>query len=119
MAHVLLRNQAGNFVAPDDATFKAAAANAQWDKTFYQILTDQPGKDAWPITGATFIMMHAAQEKPVEGAATLKFFDWAFTNGDGMATELEYVPLPDSVKALVRTSWGNIRDSAGKPIAFK
>jgi phosphate transport system substrate-binding protein len=119
MSHVLLRNQAGNFVGPDDAAFKAAAAGASWDKSFYQILTDQPGKDAWPITGATFIMMHKAQEKPAQGSASLKFFDWAFSNGDGMATELEYVPLPDSVKALVRTSWGEIRDAAGKPVAFK
>jgi phosphate transport system substrate-binding protein len=119
MSYVLLRNQAGNFVAPDDAAFKAAAAGASWDKSFYQILTDQPGKDAWPITGATFIMMHKAQDKPAQGSASLKFFDWAFANGDGMATELEYVPLPESVKALVRTSWGEIRDAAGKPVAFK
>src|SRR5205814_4687441 len=97
MAYVLLKNQAGNFVAPDDANFKAAAAGADWSKTFYQVLTEQPGKDAWPITGATFIMMHKAQEKPAQGAATLKFFDWAYSTGDKNAAELEYVPLPESV----------------------
>ncbi len=119
MSHVLLRNQAGSFVAPDDTTFKAAAAGAAWDKSFYQILTEQPGKDSWPITGATFVLMYKAQDKPPQAAAALKFFDWAFTNGDKMSTELEYVPLPDNVKALVRKAWGEIKDGSGKPIAFK
>ena len=119
MTHVQLRNQAGNFVNPDDAAFKSAAAGADWAKSFDQILTDQPGAQRWPITGATFIMMHRAQDKPVQAAATLKFFDWAFAGGDKMSTELEYVPLPESVKTLVRASWANIKDAAGKPIAFK
>ena len=119
MTHVQLRNQAGNFVNPDDAAFKAAAAGADWAKSFHQILTDQPGAQSWPITGATFIMMHRAQDKPAQAAATLKFFDWAFASGDKMSTELEYVPLPESVKTLVRASWANIKDAAGKPIAFK
>jgi len=119
MAHVLLRNSAGSFVAPDDATFKAAAAGAAWDKTFFQILTEQPGKDAWPITGATFIVMQKTQDKPAQAAASLKFFDWAFSNGDKMAVDLEYVSLPDTVETLVRRSWAEIKDGAGKPIAFK
>lgn len=119
MSHVLMRNQAGNFVAPDDTAFKAAAASADWAKSFYQILTDQPGRDSWPITGATFIMMHKAQDKPVQATNSLKFFDWAFTNGDKMATDLEYVPLPESVKALSRRAWGDIKDAAGKPVAVK
>jgi phosphate transport system substrate-binding protein len=119
MAHVQMRNQAGSFVSPDDTTFKAAAASASWDKTFFQILTDQPGKDAWPITGATFILMYKAQEKPAQAAAALKFFDWAYANGDKMALDLEYVSLPDSVKALVRKSWGEIKDGSGKAVAFK
>jgi phosphate transport system substrate-binding protein len=119
MSHVLMRNAAGSFVAPDDATFKAAAAGASWDKTFFQILTEQPGKDAWPITGATFIVMQKSQEKPGQASASLKFFDWAFTNGDKMSSDLEYVSLPDAVEALVRRSWAEIKDSAGKPIAFK
>ncbi|HET9978321.1 MAG TPA: phosphate ABC transporter substrate-binding protein PstS [Burkholderiaceae bacterium] len=119
MAHVLMRNAAGSFVAPDDLTFKAAAAGAAWDKSFHQILTEQPGKDAWPITGATFIVMHKAQDKPAQAGASLKFFDWALTNGDKMADALEYVALPDAVKALVRKSWAEVKDGAGKAIAFK
>jgi phosphate transport system substrate-binding protein len=119
MSHVMLRNLAGNFVNPDDVTFKAAAAGAAWDKSFYQILTEQPGKDAWPITGATFILMHKAQEKPAQAAAALKFFDWAFTNGDKMSTELEYVPMPDAVEAIVRRAWAELKDSSGKAIAFQ
>jgi phosphate transport system substrate-binding protein len=119
MSHVMLRNQAGNFVNPDDATFKAAAAGAAWDKSFYQILTEQPGKDAWPITGATFILMHKAQDKPAQAAATLKFFDWAFANGDKMSTELEYVPMPDAVEAMVRRAWADLKDGSGKAIAFQ
>jgi len=114
MNTVKLRNQAGNFVESDDDNFKAAAAGADWNKSFYQVLTDQPGKDAWPITGATFIMMHKVQDKPAQAAAVLKFFDWAYNQGDKMAAELEYVSLPDSLKALVRKQWGEIKDTGGK-----
>ncbi|NBQ91995.1 MAG: phosphate ABC transporter substrate-binding protein PstS [Betaproteobacteria bacterium] len=116
MSHVLMRNKDGVFVGPDDLNFKAAAAGAEWSKSFYQILTDQPGKDAWPITGATFIMMHTTQDKPGQATAALKFFDWAFRNGDTMAAELEYVVLPDAVKNLVRNSWANIKDASGKAV---
>jgi len=109
MSHVTLKNAAGTFVQPDDATFKAAAASAEWSKSFYQILTNQPGKDAWPLTGATFILMHKKQDKPEQGAASLKFFEWAYANGDAAATELEYVPLPVAVKDLVRKQWATIK----------
>ena len=119
MAHVLLKNQAGTFAAPDDANFKAAAANADWARSFYQILTDQPGKDTWPISGATFILMHRSQEKPAQGGAALKFFDWAYGNGDKMSEDLDYVPLPASVKDLVRKQWAQIKDASGKPVAAK
>jgi phosphate transport system substrate-binding protein len=120
MNTVLLKNQAGVFVAPDDLNFKAAAANADWAKTFYQVLTDQPGKDSWPLTGATFILMHKAQDKPAQATTALKFFEWAYANGDKAAADLEYVPLPDSLKALVRKQWANeIKDAAGKPVALK
>ena len=119
MTYTLLKNKDGNFSTPDDANFKAAAASADWSKTFYQVLTDQAGKDAWPLTGATFIMMQKSQDKPVNASNALKFFDWAYNNGDKMAVELEYVALPDAVKALVRKQWGDIKDSAGKPIASK
>ena len=119
MSHVMMRNAAGNFVAPDDATFKAAAASAEWNKSFYQILTQQPGKDAWPLTGATFILMHKSQDQAAKAAASLKFFDWAYTNGDAAAASLEYVPLPANVKDLVRKQWASIVDGAGKPVAWK
>lgn len=119
MSHVNMRNQAGNFVAPDDLTFKAAAAGAAWDKSLYQILTDQPGKDAWPITTATFILMYKSQDKPAQAASALKFFDWAYSSGDKMAADLDYVPMPDSVKAIVRRLWGDVKDSSGKTIAYK
>jgi phosphate transport system substrate-binding protein len=117
MAHVLLKNKDGNFVAPDDLTFKAAAAGADWSKTFYQVLTEQPGKDAWPITAATFIMMHKVQEKPAQAAAALKFFDWAYANGDQAAADLEYVALPETVKNLVRKQWTQVKDAGGKQVA--
>jgi phosphate transport system substrate-binding protein len=120
MSHVMLRNKDGVYVGPDDDNFKAAAAGAQWDKSFFQVLTDQSGKAAWPITGATFILMYKTQDKPVNGASALKFFDWAYANGDKMASELDYVPMPDSVKAMVRKQWAdNIKDASGKVVAYK
>ena len=120
MSYVLMQNKDGQFVRPDDPAFKAAAAGAEWDKSFYQILTDQPGKESWPISGATFILMHKAQDKPVNASNSLKFFDWAYNNGDQMADDLAYVPLPANVKDLVRKTWSaSLKDAAGKPIAFK
>ena len=119
MTYAQMQNAAGNFVAPDDTAFKAAAAGADWAKSFYQILTNQPGKDAWPITGATFILMHKTQDKPAEAAAALKFFDWAYKNGDKTAEDLDYVPMPAVVKTQVEKAWGEIKDASGKPIAYK
>jgi len=117
MSHALMQNAAGNFVGPDDLTFKAAAAGADWTKSnFAEILTNMAGKDSWPITGATFILMHKQPEKPAQAGEALKFFEWAFKNGGKMADELEYVPLPDSLVKLIMTSWSNIKDSAGKPV---
>ena len=120
MSYVLLQNKEGQFVAPDDATFKAAAAGADWARSFYQVLTEQPGKDSWPISGATFILMHKQQEKPEQAANALKFFQWAFSNGDKMAADLDYVPLPESVKNLTRQQWSqSIKDTSGKAIAWQ
>ena len=119
MAVAAIQNKAGEFVLPDDETFKAAAANAQWDKApgFYEILTDQPGKTSWPLTGASFILMHRTQDKPDNGKQVLAFFDWAFRNGGKAAVELDYVPLPDSLVKLVQAEWKTkLKDSAGKPI---
>lgn len=117
--HVAMRNATGAYVQPSDTAFKAAAAGADWTKSFYQVLTEQPGKDSWPITGATFIMMHAKQDKPAQATQALKFFDWAYSGGDKMADELDYVPMPDSVKNVIRQSWSKITDGTGKAVAFK
>jgi phosphate transport system substrate-binding protein len=120
MNHALMQNSAGQFVAPEDKAFKAAAAGADWAKSFYQILTGQPGNESWPITGATFILMHKAQDKPAQAAATLKFFEWAYKNGDKTADDLDYVPMPAAVKAQVEKLWSSeIKDAAGKPVAAR
>lgn len=119
MTYAQLKNTAGNFVSPDDSAFKAAAAGADWAKSFYQILTEQAGKDAWPITGATFILMQKTQDKPAQATASLKFFEWAFKNGDKVADDLDYVPMPAAVKTTVEKSWADIKDVSGKAVAFK
>ena len=117
MTYAKLQNAAGNFVSPDDDNFKAAAAGAEWEKSFYQILTNQPGKDAWPITSATFILMNKTQDKPVQAATSLKFFEWAYKQGDKTAGDLDYVPMPESVKQIIYKSWNDIKDTAGKSVA--
>lgn len=109
MNWVQMQNRDGQWVAPDDLTFKAAAANTKWNESFYQILTDQPGKTAWPITGATFIIMYLKNDKPQEAQEVIKFFRWAFKNGDKMAEDLDYVPLPDSVVALVEKEISRVK----------
>jgi len=119
MTYAVVQNSAGNFVKPEDDTFKAAAAGADWIKSFYQILTNQPGKDAWPISGATFILMHTKQDKPANASEVLKFFSWAYKNGDKTAADLDYVPMPKPVIAAIEKSWGDIKDTAGKPVSFK
>jgi phosphate transport system substrate-binding protein len=119
MTHASLRNHDGQYVQPDDATFKAAAANADWKSApgFYQILTDQLGSTVWPITGASFILMHVRQDKPQNAAEVLKFFDWSFRNGQTMAAELDYVPLPDTIVTIVEDAWKKqIVDGAGKAV---
>ena len=119
MTHASVRNRDGQFVQPDDATFKAAAANADWKNApgFYQILTDQPGRTAWPITGASFILMHVRQDKPQNAAEVLKFFDWSFRNGQKLAEALDYVPLPSAVVTIVEDAWKTqIGDGAGKAV---
>lgn len=119
MTYAQMQNAAGTFVKPDDETFKAAAAGADWSKSFYQILTNQAGKDAWPISGATFILMHLKQDKPANAAETLKFFNWAYVNGGKVASDLDYVPMPASVVTAIQKSWGDIKDASGKAIAYK
>jgi phosphate transport system substrate-binding protein len=119
MSHTQLKNRDGSFLQPDDDAFKAAAANADWAKApgFAVVLTDQAGKASWPITGASYILMHKAQGDAAKGKEVLKFFDWAYKNGDAAATELDYVPMPDAVTKLVEDQWKtNLKDASGKAI---
>ena len=118
LSHALLENRDGHYVGPTDDSFKAAAAGADWAHTpgMTVILTDQPGAGSWPITGASFILMHKQQAKPENARQVLKFFDWAYKNGDAMAAALDYVPMPDSVVKLIHTAWKDIKDASGKSV---
>lgn len=113
-----LRNRAGAFVVPQATAFSAAAASANWLRSpgNYILLLDQPGAGAWPITGATFILMQRNQRDPAAAAQVLKFFDWAYSAGDGMAMALDYVPLPGPVKGLLKKQWAASIKSGGKPV---
>ncbi len=117
LTYALMQNKDGQFVSPDIKAFQSAAANADWSKVqdFYLLLTNQPGKESWPITGATFILMHKQQTKPDIGREVLTFFDWAYHNGDQLAEQLDYVPMPDAVVKLVEQSWQQIKGPDGKP----
>ncbi|MFB9289772.1 phosphate ABC transporter substrate-binding protein PstS [Pseudoduganella plicata] len=119
MSHTQLKNKDGVFLQPDDENFKAAAANAEWTKTpgFGVVLTDQPGKASWPITGVSYILMHKQQADAAKGKEVIKFFDWAFANGDKSAIELDFVPMPDTVVKQVQASWKqNLKDASGKSL---
>ena len=100
-------NKAGKTVLPTIAAFQAAAANADWvgSKNYYVILTDQPGEASWPITGATFILMHKDATDKAAAKEAIKFFAWAFEKGDKMAEELDYIPMPDSVVKMIEKTW--------------
>jgi len=119
MTFAVLKNRDGVFVTPSDTAFAAAAAGADWNKSFYQLITDQPGKDAWPISTATFILMHLKQDKPANATEVFKFFNWAYKNGAKIADDLDYVPLPAPVVASIEKAWGQVTDGAGKPVAIK
>ena len=118
LTYALLRNKDGEFVSPASAAFRAAAANADWSKTqdFYLLLTNQPGKDSWPITGATFILLHKQQNKPEVAREVINFFDWAYLNGGKLADDLDYVPMPENVVKLVEQSWQQIKGPDGKAV---
>jgi phosphate transport system substrate-binding protein len=107
MSNVLLINKAGKPVAPKAEAFQAAASNADWKSApgYYLILTDQPGAASWPITGASFILIHAQPADPAAAGEALKFFDWAYKSGAGMAAELDYVPLPKALIEQIRATW--------------
>jgi phosphate transport system substrate-binding protein len=117
MTFVKMKNSAGEVVAPEIKAFQAAAANADWAHApgYYLVLVNQPGKESWPITGASFILMHTDAKDAAASLTALKFFAWAYKNGGKMATELDYVPLPANVVELVEKSWSEIK-SNGKPV---
>jgi phosphate transport system substrate-binding protein len=117
MNYARLKNHDGSYVSPNAQTFQAAAATADWSKAtgFYLLLTDQPGKDSWPLTGATFILMHQKQDKADTAKEVLNFFNWAYHNGGQLAEALGYVPMPAAVISAVETSWKTITGADGKP----
>jgi phosphate transport system substrate-binding protein len=118
LAYANLQNRDGAFVAPTAGAFAAAAAGADWTRApgNYLLLVDQPGAQSWPITGATFILLHRQQPDAAKGKAVLGFFDWAYKNGDAAAGQLDYVPLPPAVKDLVRKQWADIKGPDGQPV---
>jgi len=112
-------NKEGNTVAPTSEAFQAAAANADWNSVpgYGVILANQPGAASWPMTAATFILIPKQPPDPVATAEALKFFAWAYANGDKMAEELDYVPMPKKVVAEIEKMWASeIKDSSGKPL---
>ncbi len=119
LSHTQMRNKEGVDLQPSDDVFKAAAANAEWTKApgFGVVLTDGAGKQSWPITGVSYILMHKAQADAAKGKEVVKFFDWAFKNGAPAAAELDYVPMPASVVKQVQDAWkANLKDASGKAI---
>lgn len=119
LTHTSMTNKDGKTVAPELATFQAAAANANWSATpgYGVILTEQPGEKSWPITAATFILVYG---KPGDAQATadaLKFFDWAYAKGGKAAEDLDYIPMPPAVVKLVKETWNkDIKGADGKPL---
>jgi len=119
LAHTQLKNKDGQYLQPDDENFKAAAASAEWTKTpgFAVVLTDSAGKKSWPITGVSYILMHRSQADAAKGKEVVKFFDYAYKNGDAAAAELDYVPMPESVVKLVQGAWkAQLKDASGAAI---
>ena len=119
MAHTLVQNRDGKYVSPNARAFQAAAAGVNWSKApgMYLILTDAPGEQSWPIAGATFILMHKTQDKPETAKEVLKFFSWAYAKGDGMAEQLDYVPMPEGVVKLIQANWKSmLKDASGRAV---
>ncbi|MCM2973084.1 phosphate ABC transporter substrate-binding protein PstS [Larsenimonas suaedae] len=117
-----LENKSGNFVTAGIESFKAAASNADWKNAdgLYLVLTDQPGGQSWPIVGASFILMHTDVQNPQAAKQALKFFDWAYKNGNDAATKLDYVPIPDNVSSMIRQDvWSQIKSQSGEQVWTK
>jgi phosphate transport system substrate-binding protein len=118
MSYASMINRDGKTVKADDATFAAAAEKADWKSApgFGADLNNQAGASAWPITSASFILMHKAAQDGARSAEALKFFRWALNNGQKLAAELDYVPLPANVVKEVEASWKDIKDGSGKAV---
>ncbi len=118
MAYASLTNKAGTTVEPNAESFQAAAANADWAAadSYYLILTDQPGAKSWPITGASFILLYKQPADPAPVDEALKFFAWAYQSGAGMASDLDYVPLPAPLIAQVKKTWSTEITAGGHPV---
>ncbi len=119
MTYAKLKNQAGNVVGPTSENFQSAAAGADWKNApgYYMVLTDQPGANSWPITGASFILVYKNQAKPETAKAVLKFFDWSYHHGQKLANKLDYVPMPASVVKMVEATWkSEIHGSNGSAV---
>ena len=118
MTHTRVVNAAGKAVEPSMASFQAAAASAKWESTpgFGVILTNQDGDATWPLAGATFILMHKKSADTAAAKEALKFFGWAYANGAKMATDLDYVPMPEAVTLMVKKAWVAISDADGKAL---
>jgi phosphate transport system substrate-binding protein len=117
LTYAKMINKEGQTVTPTAEAFQAAASSVDWSATkdFNVVLTNEPGAKTWPISGATFVLFHKKPKDPAAVAEALKFFDWSYAKGDGLADELAYVPLPDSLVALIKKSWVNIT-ADGKPV---
>jgi len=107
LTYTLLKNKAGQVLRPMKSTFQAAAANADWANApgYRIILTNQAGEQSWPITAATFILMHKKPQDPAQARRALNFFAWAFEKGDAMAEELDFIPMPENVVTLIKQTW--------------
>ena len=118
MSHALLKNRAGHFVAPTSEAFQAAAANADWAhaKGYYMVLTDQPGAESWPITGASFILIYKDQPDAATAKRVLDFFAWCYKKGQSTALKLDYVPMPKKVVDMVEATWAKEIRANGKPV---
>jgi phosphate transport system substrate-binding protein len=116
--HIAMKNKDGQFVQPEEASFAAASAGADWKGTpgMAVVLTDQTGAKSWPMSGASFILMHAKPAKPEASREVLKFFDWALKNGGKSASELDYVPLPAATISLIQAEWKKVTDASGKTL---
>jgi len=118
LSYARMKNSAGQFPAPNRASFQAAASYADWTKApgYYLVLTEQPGAQTWPIAGSVFVMVHRSQAAPDRATATFQFFDWAYRNGGKLADELDYVTIPGDVVRLVEGTWRTVKATNGQGV---